>query len=375
LCELTPLVWWRYIDDIFMIWQHGEEKLKDFISQLNSCHPSIKFTVEYSFEKINFLDVAVTLKEGKLITDLYVKDTDTHQYLDASSCHVFHCKKAIPYSQALRLNRICSEGKDFDKRCNDLESWLKSRGYSDKLVRNQILRARKFSRNDLLNKESKRDTKEGRLILNITYHPALSKLKSILSKIHILLSCDREHKEVFNDTPIVGFKNGKSLKQFLVRAKLPDVCNIENKSSKCRKSNCKVCMFVEERESFEDRNGNIFKINGGVLDCNSKNVVYLVNCKTCNMQYVGSTSTAFRLRLNNYKSHYKKYINSGTAPQAFFHEHFSRSGHNGSEDWSFVLIDKGCDIESVRRKESFWQYRLDSFSPNGLNLRNVTLDF
>ena len=23
-----PLVWWRYIDDIFMIWQHGEEKLK-----------------------------------------------------------------------------------------------------------------------------------------------------------------------------------------------------------------------------------------------------------------------------------------------------------------------------------------------------------
>ena len=26
-----PLVWWHYIDDIFMIWQHGEEKLKEFL--------------------------------------------------------------------------------------------------------------------------------------------------------------------------------------------------------------------------------------------------------------------------------------------------------------------------------------------------------
>ena len=33
------LVWWRYIDDIFMIWQHGEEKLKEFLKILNSCHP------------------------------------------------------------------------------------------------------------------------------------------------------------------------------------------------------------------------------------------------------------------------------------------------------------------------------------------------
>ena len=24
------LVWWRNIDDILMIWQHGEEKLKEF---------------------------------------------------------------------------------------------------------------------------------------------------------------------------------------------------------------------------------------------------------------------------------------------------------------------------------------------------------
>ena len=56
-----------------------------------------------------------------------------------SSCHISHCKKSIPFSQALRLNRNCSENAFFDKRCTELEVWLKERGYSDKLVRGQIL--------------------------------------------------------------------------------------------------------------------------------------------------------------------------------------------------------------------------------------------
>ena len=30
-----PSVWWRYIDDIFFIWEHGEESLKEFINQIN----------------------------------------------------------------------------------------------------------------------------------------------------------------------------------------------------------------------------------------------------------------------------------------------------------------------------------------------------
>ena len=60
----------------------------------------------------------MSLVEGVIETDLYVKPTDSHQYLQSSSCHPFHCKKGIPYSQTLRLNRICSETNSFDKRCN-----------------------------------------------------------------------------------------------------------------------------------------------------------------------------------------------------------------------------------------------------------------
>ena len=92
-------------------------------------------------EPINFLDVNVRLVEGELITDLSVKPTDTHQFLDPSSSHHYHCKKGIPYSQALWLNIICSDNESFDKRCNDLEGWLMERGYNGKIIRKQILRA------------------------------------------------------------------------------------------------------------------------------------------------------------------------------------------------------------------------------------------
>ena len=69
------------------------------------------------------------------MTDLFVKPTDTHQFLDSSSSHRYYFKKEIPYSQALRLNGICFDNESFDKRCNDLERWLMERGYNGKMIR------------------------------------------------------------------------------------------------------------------------------------------------------------------------------------------------------------------------------------------------
>ena len=177
-----------------------------------------------------------------IITDLYVNPTDTHQYLHATSCHVFHCKRSIPFSQALRLNRICSQGKFFDLRCNQLEEWLISRGYSGKMVRREVLKARKFDRNYLLDKEQDKKPPPD-LVLNITYHPALNKIKSILSNIHILLTPNKEHEKVFQQVPVVGFRRGKSLKDILVRAKLPKEESGYKGCKGCGKP-CQVCPYI-----------------------------------------------------------------------------------------------------------------------------------
>ena len=59
-----------------------------------------------SKEKINFLDLVIKLTDGKIVTDLYCKSTDSHQYLHYESCHTEHIKRSIIFSQTLCLKRI-----------------------------------------------------------------------------------------------------------------------------------------------------------------------------------------------------------------------------------------------------------------------------
>ena len=60
-------------------------------------------------------------------------------------------QKSIPYSQALRL--LCSNNGFFDQRCNELEHELHERGYSERVVRQEIPKARKIPRNEFLEKK------------------------------------------------------------------------------------------------------------------------------------------------------------------------------------------------------------------------------
>ena len=108
-----PHTWWRYIGDIFMIWTHSLEDLDAFTTYLNGIRPTIKFTCNQLFQSIPFLEVNVSIMNGKIFTDLYTKPTDKHQYLLHSSCHPTHTKRAIPFSLALRLRRICSTDETF----------------------------------------------------------------------------------------------------------------------------------------------------------------------------------------------------------------------------------------------------------------------
>jgi hypothetical protein len=56
---LKPSCWFRYVDDTFVIWQHGPYKLK-FLHHLNSIHRSIQFTMEIQSEgHLPFLDLDI----------------------------------------------------------------------------------------------------------------------------------------------------------------------------------------------------------------------------------------------------------------------------------------------------------------------------
>lgn len=85
------------------------KNLKKTINEINSFHLIVKFTADWSKQKISFIDVEVTLQNSVLSTDLFVESNDTLEFLDPTLCCPCHSKKGIPFSQAVGLNRICSK--------------------------------------------------------------------------------------------------------------------------------------------------------------------------------------------------------------------------------------------------------------------------
>ena len=85
------------------------------------------------------------------------------------------------------------------------------------------------------------------------------------------------------------------------------------------------------------------------------------------------------------KSYFRSYArkhNEGTLergkliPQANFFSNFFETNHRGKFDVTIKIIDGAENVFSLRRKELFWQYRLGTFLPRGLNERaaDVELD-
>ena len=95
--EFKPFLWLRYLDEFLGIWTQGSQKLNELFNRINSLYPTIKFTLDYSITEINVLGVTVVKVGNKLETDVYCKPTNTHQYLNAQSCHCNVYKGSIAY--------------------------------------------------------------------------------------------------------------------------------------------------------------------------------------------------------------------------------------------------------------------------------------
>ena len=180
--HLKPFLYKRYIDDIFIIWQHGEKELLKFLNHINQCSPHIKFTWEFSTKSIDFLDLKIQNINGEIVTDLFTKPTDSHNYLNYNSAHPPTCKKSIPYSQFLRIRRICSNVEDFDKNTVLLSGHFLERDYPLELIQEAAIKARRLDRKELINKKSTQKQEEDKHILITTFHPHNDTLPKLVRK-------------------------------------------------------------------------------------------------------------------------------------------------------------------------------------------------
>ena len=52
--KLSPLIWYCFIDDIWAVIRSSTEDLCQFHTEIKQVHPSIKFTMEFSTQRVTF---------------------------------------------------------------------------------------------------------------------------------------------------------------------------------------------------------------------------------------------------------------------------------------------------------------------------------
>lgn len=151
--ELKPKVWFRYVDDTFIVWPHGKQTLSVFLDHLNRQHPDILFTMEIEQEcALPFLDVLVTRKpDGRLGHSVYRKPTHTDRYLNAASHHHPAQKFSVINSLVHRAVKV-SEPDHLPAELNHVRRTLSDNGFRhkdvEKVIKRHLLPTPKVASND-----------------------------------------------------------------------------------------------------------------------------------------------------------------------------------------------------------------------------------
>ena len=85
-CDKQPRIYLRYLDDIFMVWEHSRQDFNQFFETLNTAHPNIKLKSNIQSQELEFLDVLIYKgqnfdKHNTFDTKVYFKPTNSHALL------------------------------------------------------------------------------------------------------------------------------------------------------------------------------------------------------------------------------------------------------------------------------------------------------
>ena len=175
-----PDLYKRYIDDCVDATSSCREELNLFITSVNSFHPALKYSWEISENSLAFLDIKLSMNDNGLPTSVHYKPTDSHNYLLHSSSHPQHVKNAIPFSQFLRLRRLCSDDTDFNNKCEEMCQFFKKRGYPDSAVTTCKHCTQEIDPETAL--QTSQDEETDIILFTLTYHSQNLAIKNVILK-------------------------------------------------------------------------------------------------------------------------------------------------------------------------------------------------
>lgn len=200
------------------------------------------------------------------------------------------------------------------------------------------------------------------LPLCVTYHPSLSKINKILKQNLNLLVDSPQTNHFAQKNLVATFRRGRNLKDILVKN---DIRREPKKTIgifKCGKK-CKLCKHIMETSTVYNWDKSYCLKIKSHLNCNSVSVVYLIQCKKCNTQYIGQTSNSLKERMY---SHFNDIANKNEFKPVS--EHFSKRNHTINDVQVMpLIITSQCNNTRLRYEDALI-YNFKCRKPWGLNL-------
>ena len=229
---------------------------------------------------ICFLDLKITIEANKMCTTVYSKPTDSHLYLEATSCHNSSSKNGIIKGVALRLRRICSTLEEYNKKSSEYMAYLVSRGHSPELVKSEFQKILSTSRNECRKKVDKTGN-TSKVIFSSVFNPRGPDISGIIKRnFHLLKNTPNLNKLFQKGSILVANKRAENLKQLLVRG---DPYNIKDDLLNKRKHGYKKCgkkcdscnNFVDEATFVKSHaTSRKFYLNRD-SNCTTPNIIYM----------------------------------------------------------------------------------------------------
>ena len=347
----------RFLDDLFFLWPGTLDQFSIFETFINSLIPNIHITFTISATSVNFLDITLFKHENTgdwtIETKPFFKDTDTHQLVHTKSFHPRHTFKGIIKSQFIRLKRLSSFKHDYFSAGRVLKQVLSTRGYSKRLLRRQ--------QNDIWYnfKESNNPPTSPKQIF-----PMVIKYDSVGTYSARIWRDILNKNPIFNKVRIItAYSVHPNLRHILASNKLisKSDTHVPRGCVKCASIRCRACNYIVETTTFTC---TVTKRNFIILQhisCVTKNLVYLITCRLCSLQYIGETGRMLRDRINDHLSAIR--LNKDTP----IGKHFNLPLHSISH-FSIMGVESNLDGITLRRnRESFWQSVLHTLYPSGIN--------
>jgi len=350
---------WR----LLIVWNETRERLEEFHGMLNNLHPSIQFTMEMNDVAIPFLNSLLIKQNGKITTNIFHKETDTHQYLNFNFCHpplkeifrtAWHSKFVTLIKDAELRNRCLEE----------LEINLLKQKYPKSLVRNAINKAQQIPSKEFRKKRTQ--SEENDLIPFITtYNPKNLDITTIAKTNVQILQNSRRIRNIITKDKILSNKwQPRNLKRLLTRARFNSSEQETKIIEKCGDPRCGTCRYIHTGPNLKLKNGREIYPNAN-LNCKSVNLIYCIVCSGCNEWYIGQTGSSLceRIRIH------RQQIRSPSTRQIPLSEHLDVCGHQTFIVFPFYKLGEA----NVTRRLSKEDYFVKKFRPklNGHKTHNV----